>query len=94
MVADPGQHCKVTVDGLHFHIQEPYPFDPKWSSHKFKGPALCYEIAVCIKTGWIVWVNELFPAGEWPNLKIMRSRINHYLDNHECYVDDGGCYDG
>ena len=57
MMADPGQHCKVMVDGTVFHIQEPTPLDLRWYSHKFKGPGLCYEIGVCIKTGWIVWVN-------------------------------------
>jgi hypothetical protein len=27
-----------------------------FNSHKFDGPGLRYEIAVCILTGWIVWV--------------------------------------
>ena len=67
MMADPGQRCKITVDGTDFRIQEPSPFDPKWYSHKFRGPGLRYEIGVCIKTGWIVWVNGPFPAGAWPD---------------------------
>ena len=69
-MAEPNQQCKVTVDGTDFRIQEPIPFNPKWYSYKFKGPGLRYEVAICIKTGWIVWVNGPFPAGEWPNRKI------------------------
>ena len=53
------------VDGTDFWIQEPMPFNPKWYSDKFKGPGLCSEIGVCIKTRWIVWVTRPFPAGEW-----------------------------
>ena len=94
MMADPGQRCKITVDGTDFRIQEPAPFNLKWYSHKFKGPGLCYKIGVCIKTGWIVWVNGPFPAGAWPDREIARSGINHHLDNNECYVGDGGYYNG
>ena len=51
MMADPGQRCKITVDGTDLHIQEPAPFNLKLYSHKFKGPGLHYEIGVCIKWG-------------------------------------------
>ena len=93
-MAEPNQRCKVTVDGTDFRIQEPIPFNPKWYSHKFKGPGLRYEVAICIKTGWIVWVNGPFPAGEWSDRKIAQAGINHHLDDNECYVGDGGNYDG
>ena len=94
LMADANQRCKITVDGTNFWIQEPIPFNPKWYSHKFKGPGLRYEVTICIKTGWIVWVNGPFPAGEWPNRKITQAGINHHLDDNECYVGDGGYYDG
>ena len=90
LMADPNQRCKITVGGTDFRIQEPIPFNPKWYSHKFKGPGLRYEVAICIKTGWIVWVNGPFPAGEWPDRKITQAGINHHLDDNECYVGDGG----
>ena len=92
MMADPHQQCKITVDGTDFRIQEPIPFNPKWYSHKFKGPGLWYEVAICIKTGWIVWVNGPFPCGEWPDRKIVQAGINHQLDDNEFYVGDGGYY--
>ena len=74
-------------------MQEPIPFNAKWYSHKFKGPGLRYEVAVCIITRWIVWVNGPFPAREWPDRKIAQAGINLNLDDNECYVGDGGYYD-
>ena len=94
MMADPGQRCNMMVDGMDFHIQELAPFDPKWYSHKFNRPGLHYEIGVCIKTRWIVWVNRPFPPREWPDWKITRLAINHQLHDHESYVGDEGYYDG
>ena len=94
MMADPGQRGKITGDGTDFQIQEPMPFNPKWYSHEFKGTGLCYEICVCMKAQRIVWVNGLFLAGEWPDQKIAQAGINHHLDEHECYMGDGGYYNG
>ena len=94
LMSDLNQRCKITVDRTDFRIQEPIPFNPKWYSHKFKGPGLRYEVAICIKIGWIVWVNGPFPAGEWPDRKIAQAGINHHLDENECYVGDGGYYNG
>ena len=42
----PVDNCWISLDGTDFRIQEPTPFDPKWFSHKFKGPGLRYEIGV------------------------------------------------
>jgi hypothetical protein len=64
MDADPKQVCKITVDGTNFWIYEPMPFDRKWYSHKINGPAVRYKVGICIKTGWIVWINGPFPAGK------------------------------
>ena len=95
MLADPYQVCKITVDGTDFWIYEPSPFDTKkWYSHKINGPAVRYEVAVCIKTGWIVWINGPFPAGAWPDINIARSSLIHFLDNGEYYCADGGYADG
>ena len=51
-------------------------------------------MVVCIKTRWIIRVNGPFPAGEWPDRKITQAGINHHLDDNECYVGDGGYYEG
>jgi len=56
-----GNWSLVTVDGTDdCPIQEPHPFSTQWYSHKFKGPGLHYELAVCILTGYIVWYLDLF----------------------------------
>jgi hypothetical protein len=84
----------VTLDGTDFRTCETMPFNPKWYSHKFKGPALRYEIAVCIQTGWIVWIHGPFPPGKFPDIKIARKSIHHELDVGEKYLADGGYRDG
>ena len=64
-----------------------------WWSHKFNGPGLRYEIGVCIQTGWIVWVNGPYPAGQWPDLRIARGSLNQLLDAGERFIADGGYRD-
>ena len=80
----------MTVDGTDFGIEEPVPFNRRWFSHKIKAAALRYEIGVCLKTGWIVWVHGPFPAGAWPDSKIAAQSLIHLLDDTENFVADGG----
>ena len=94
MLADPYQVCLITVDGTDFKIEEPSPFDPSYYSHKINHAGLRYEIGICIKTGWIVWVNGPFPCGAWPDLRIARSALHDMLLAGEKYVADGGYSDG
>ena len=70
-MSDTGAVCKVTLDGTDCPINEPVPFNPKYYSHKFKGPGLKYELGICIQTGWICWWNGPFPCGN-PDLAIAR----------------------
>ena len=85
-----GSICLITVDGTDFHIQEPSPFDPKWYSHKFKGPGVRYEVGICIQTGEIVWINGPYPCGEWSDLRIARDSLIYELGPHEKALADGG----
>ena len=94
MLADLLQTCLITVDGTDFLIPEPDPFDPDYYSHKLEHAGLRYEIGVCIKTGWIVWINGPFPCGAWPDLRIARSALHYMLLADEFYVADGGYQDG
>jgi hypothetical protein len=80
----------VTVDGTDFRIQEPTPFSTEWYSHKFKGPGWRYEVAVCIQTGDIVWINGPFKAGKWPDLKIFRRNLKQQLAPGEMVEADNG----
>jgi hypothetical protein len=91
---DNGSSCLVSVDGTDFAIFEPSPFSPKWYSHKFNGPGLRYEIAICIQTGEPVWINGPFPCGSWSDLRIARNALVDALDAGEYYLADGGYRDG
>jgi hypothetical protein len=91
---DNGSRCLVSVDGTDFAIFEPIPFDPKWYSHKINGAGLRYEIAICIQTGEPVWINDPFPCGSWPDLRIARNALVDALDAGEYYLADGGYRDG
>jgi len=64
--------CWISVDGTDFRVYEKRPRDPHLLSHKYNGAGLRYEIAVCIRTGLIVWVNGPFKCGEFPDLKIYK----------------------
>ena len=57
LIGDTGNDALVTVDGTDFRIQEPIPFNRRWYSKKFNGPALRYEVGISINTGYIVWFN-------------------------------------
>ena len=85
-----GSTCLISADGTDFGIQEPQPFSSMWYSHKINGPGVRYEVAVCIQTGWIVWVNGPFPCGDWPDLAIARHVLHHMLDEGELYIADSG----
>jgi len=73
----------VTVDGIDFAIAEPYPFKREinrlYYSHKWKCAGYRYEVAVCIQTGHIVWVNGPFRCGEWPDISIFRRNLRQLL---------------
>ena len=72
---------------------EPTEFDPKWRSHKFNGPGLRYEVALCIRTRHIVWVNGGLPCGEWPDLRLARNAFIDRLQPGERALADQGYRD-
>jgi hypothetical protein len=47
-------------------------------------------VAVCISTGWIVWLNGPYRCGSWNDLKIAKDGLHHILDHGERYIADGG----
>lgn len=75
---------------MDFSIPEPTPWSSIWWSHKFNGPGLRYELAICIATGWIVGYNGPFECGSWPDLKIFRSRLKRLLGKYEKVIADRG----
>jgi len=81
--------CKVSVDGTDFMICELSPFNPQWFRHKHNGPGIRYKIAICLQTGWIVWINGNQSAGKWSDLKIFRHRLKQMLLPGEMVEADG-----
>ena len=94
LIHDNGSIAKVTVDGTDFETIEYMPFNPGRKSHKFDGPGLRYEVALAIKTGWIVHINGPFLCGAWPDLRIARNKLHYMLPPGEKYLADVGymCY--
>lgn len=86
---NPTGNCFLTVDGTDCPVFEPRPFDKGMFSHKMNGPGLKYEVAVCIKTGYIVWTNGPFPAGT-SDTTIFNNALSNELDDDEVVEVDGG----
>jgi DDE superfamily endonuclease len=82
--------CKVTVDGTDFRLRDPTGYDKRFFSHKFKTAGLRYEMAVCIETGHIVWINGPFPCGSFADITIFRSGLKWALDCGERVEADAG----
>lgn len=71
-------------------IEQKQPFWSGWYSHKFNGPGVRYEVAVCIRTGAIVWIHGPFPCGAWPDIKIFRHALVNMLEAGERVESDAG----
>ena len=86
--------CLVTVDGTHFRIYDKYRknskrHNKKWHSYKFNSAGVTYEMAVCIKTGDIVWINGPFVASTH-DITMFRSRLKDMLAAGEKAMGDRG----
>jgi hypothetical protein len=87
---DAGNDCLTSVDATDCMIPRVKGQGKPFNSHKFDGPGLRYEIAVCILTGWIVWVMGPFPCGDWPDVSIFRFALKHMLEENERVEADDG----
>lgn len=90
LMRDRGRTCRVTIDCLDCRLLEPIPFSKRWYTKKFNGPGFRYEVAVCIQTGWIVWINGPFRCGEMPDITIFRRDLKQMLAPGEMVECDGG----
>ena len=64
---------------------------PAFSTYKHgKKGGLRYEVAICIQTGDVVWINGPYPAGCTHDLRIFRDSLMTYLDDGERVEADGG----
>ena len=91
---DSGEDCLVSVDGVDFMIEEPFPYTKDvsniWYSQKFHGPGLRYEVGVGIKEGDIVWLQGPFPAGQHNDCTLFQDGLANYLDPFERVEADDG----
>ena len=79
----------MSVDGTDCPVFEPYPFSSKMYSHKVNGPAVKYEVGVCLKTGHIVWINGPF-VGSTNDGTIFRNGLSPILCIDEAVEVDRG----
>ena len=79
----------MTIDGVHFKIYEPYPFNKKWFSHKFKRAGITYEIGCNVNTGEICWAFGGYPAGV-SDITMARQGILRVLPPTEMIIADKG----
>lgn len=86
---DGHSNCLISVDGTDCPVNEPWPFDGKWYSKKFNGPAVKYEVGVCIQTGWIVWVNGPFLASTNDNTIFQQTLAGMLSSDEGVEVDSG-----
>jgi len=88
-----GDRAMITVDGTNYRVREICPFvkeiNRKWCSHKSKSAGVRYEIAVCVRTGDIVWSNGPFKCSV-PDITIFRSKLKRHLDPGEMVIADRG----
>ena len=82
-------NCFISVDGTDCPVFEPSPFNKEMYSHKLNGPGLKYEVAVCLKTGHIVWINGPFVASVNDGT-IFREGLSGLLFDEEAVEVDGG----
>ena len=85
-----GSICLLCVDGTDCRVPNQARFWKGWFSHKFKKAGLRYEVANCIQTGWICWVNGPFEAGAWPDVSIFRGWLKKELLPGELIEADDG----
>ena len=79
----------MTVDGTHFRIYEPTPFQRGWYSHKFNKAGLTYEVALNVRTGDICWVFGGYRAGI-SDLQMTRWGLHSVLPPNEKVIADKG----
>lgn len=84
---DVGNDCLVSVDGTDFRIPHA---GRRFYSYKYKASGLRYEVALCILSGEIVWLNGPFEPGIWNDISIFRSALLGELEEGERVEADDG----
>jgi len=64
-------------------------FHPKWFTHKFEGPRVTSEVAICMQLDKMVWIGNTFPCGVWPDKKIVWCKLINLVDKNEIVEVEG-----
>ena len=77
----------MSVDGTDFRIPHA---GRRFYSYKYRSSGLRYEVAVCILSGEIVWINGPFEPGIYNDISIFRSALLGELEEGERVEADDG----
>ena len=89
-INDIGNDCLASVDGTDFQLAWGAK-DKRFVCHKFKNkPGLRYEVAVCLRTSDIVWINGPHYPGTHNDIAIFQMALIHLLDDGERLEADRG----
>ena len=89
-INDIGNDCLASVDGTDFQLAWGAK-DKRFVCHKFKKkPGLRYEVAVCLRTSDIVWINGPHYPGTHNDIAIFQMALIHLLDDGERLEADRG----
>lgn len=93
-IDDIGNDALASVDGVDCQrlgkINHDGRPDKRYYSHKFKGPALRYEVAIAIRSSNIVWIAGPYLPGECNDLQIFRKGLIKKLGKSERVEADDG----
>ena len=72
----------LSIDGTHCPIEEPKPWDSKWSSHKLGDNAgVAYEVGLRVHSSDLAWVHGPLPPGDFNDLKLFRHSLKGKLES-------------
>jgi hypothetical protein len=88
---ETGEDCEMMLDSTDFPVTwQGKVRTAAFFSHKIKAAGLQYEIGICIKTGWIVWIHGPFPCGDWADITIFHHSLKNLLPKGEGIEADDG----
>ena len=93
LVGNKLNDCLMTINGTDFCIQQKgiTKKGNAFGSHKYSGKsALQYKLDIDILKGNLVWVEGLYPAGAWPDIKIFLNTLVGHLLPGKCVEANNG----
>ena len=82
-------NCFMSSDCVDCPVFESWPWSKRMFSKKFNGPGVKYDVGVCIKTGYIVWINGPFVASASESTIFKDGLGEHICEDEKVEVDSG-----